>query len=255
MPGKNRSTYESSTFFASARSKTGDLLEFRYEIDVESENRGFIANEMSAWNANQKVGYLLVTYVPKDSFERYNPTIWHFATNFGGLYYLDVKDQRNPFDYNDAEFDVFTNRYRSHIHWNADHVKTDRSEFKKMLETSQRFGKLKEDQRQFVAFHVDRPYVGYINAGEASCNGCLSDHRGEGVGFLLYLMTARRLAQDGLELHSSSLQQEEPARIWSRFAASGWAVDDGQKRMMLVKDAIPTLEDLSEFLGEKRPIP
>jgi len=67
------------------QTKAGDEIEFRYKEDAEGDNnRGWIVHEIQAYVNNQYAGYIAVSYIPKDRFIKYYPTILNYMSQISG---------------------------------------------------------------------------------------------------------------------------------------------------------------------------
>jgi hypothetical protein len=87
---KKYPTIETTIFVNKALSKRNDIVEFRWGENIEDENRGFVAHEMSAWIEGERRGYLRVTYVPRENIATYLPTVFHYLGSLGGKYYPEL---------------------------------------------------------------------------------------------------------------------------------------------------------------------
>lgn len=223
-------TYNMCEHIGWSETKDGARVEVKYAEDVSPENRGFIDNETSVWIDEEKVGYLISTYVPNDNFTFFNPTIWNFASNFSGWglglnNFSDNLEITNPYDLSEEKFDGFAKTALHYLQvgdFSMSEKVFSKKEFDSLAKKSRRYKKLVEDEKKFKDFHVDSPYVGYISTRRNANRGVLSDNEGRGLGIILYLATAEIYSKKGLDFHSSSLQQQRAKEIWDKFQDLGW---------------------------------
>ena len=74
-----------------AVTKSGAKIEFKFEENIEPENRGFVLHRLTAHIVDHQVGYLKVDYVDDKEFERLNPEgIYSWMGNFRGFSFPDA---------------------------------------------------------------------------------------------------------------------------------------------------------------------
>lgn len=245
--GKNPVGITESYHLAWSKDKTGADVELRFCQDMESENRGFISHEASAWIDNKKAGYLLVSYVPKDRFKEFNPTIWNYATHFTGKLMVPF-DYRShdPFKLPQEEYEKFVSsaiNYIAPLNTATDPTFLhDRKAFSNYLKSFRRYKELVKDRKDFINKLVDNPYVDFISTRTNERRGLMSDYMGRGIAPLLYIATAKEMDKMGLHLRSSSLQQPRAAEIWNKFSELGWTEPHG-KTLKLKADVLPEISD------------
>lgn len=228
-------TLETSTSVASAVSKDGALVDVRWAEDIEgSNNRGFVSHEMSAWVGGQRCGYLRVGFVSSANLEIFLPTPFHYLSSFGGGYWPMLFQEFfgraiQLYELSDEARAEFVKKVQFEFRL-GDKTWETYEQLQKLLAKNHRWISLLAEFEKFKAFHLGRPLVDYINTRRSTVNGVNEDNRGRGIGFILYMETARHLATMGLRLHASGCQSEEAAAMWRSF--SDLTQKDGDRRFI-----------------------
>lgn len=186
-------------------------IRFVREENVTPDDRGWKVDKITAFIDEDEVGYLKISYIPKENFNKIYHSIFNFISTIENRYLL-------PFEKRDVPYDHLTDRElvnclsRCRIDASGKDRKSLLLLMKKAekellsLETGHRF-------KRFAEFHVDKPLVDYIHVEK--------EMRRKGIGFLLYKEGAAWMAERGLKLHASDLQSAEAKMIWQRMGDEG----------------------------------
>ena len=222
--------------------RSGSLIDVFWQTDFDRPNRGFIAHRATAWRGDACLGYLRADYVGAEAYKAHNPTVWTHFTNFGGMC-SGLRDGQDP--------RYLTGEAAANFRKNALHaLKLYNHEdpgsyaaFEAIAKKTSRFKELMKSRKDFFAFHLEKPYVGYVDVGQNERSPFITeDSRGQGVGKILYCATAVALDRMGLPFHASGLQQPEATALWTRMTELGWTEDvpvGERTRRRLIADRIP----------------
>lgn len=180
--------------------KTKDRRDIEFRIKPFDTDRAprepWIMHRLDAYVDGEHAGYLKITYVPRDVFERVLPTVWHYLSIVSG----HVMD---PDDLDDV--------WRSMALKHAWHRHSERPEpavrDADLANWAERYIPRFEE---FEAFHVDKPLVDYIHVEP--------EFRRQGIATALYKKGARWLAKRfRLPLYASGLQQPGAEKAWEKM--------------------------------------
>ena len=77
------------------QTKTGLPIEIETKLDSEGDkNRGWQVNEYTAKIEGSKVGYIKTSYIPKERFKRYYPSIFYWLDHIKG-WSLGLRNEEN----------------------------------------------------------------------------------------------------------------------------------------------------------------
>lgn len=246
-PRREVPTRATSRLVATARARDGAAIELRWAEGIETPNCGFVAHELSAWDAGARVGYLRTGFVPKANLETYLPTVWHHVASFGGSYLGALFDTHfGPAIHPDGLDPEAFAAFRTHACRVIGADDRGWTDYAAMMRALKRHPGLRERETRFAAFrafHLDRPLVDYVSTRRSEANGVLADNSGRGIGLMLYAGAVQILAGKSLRLHASGLQSDSARRLWSLFAARGWSrLHEG--RVVLDPAATPAPDDI-----------
>jgi len=224
-----------------SQTKAGNIT-LDYNEDVEPENRGFVIDRIDAYQDGRHIGYLKISYVPKELFHKFFPSVLHFESILHGKNYIPYNIIRNgpPFQHW-SKYDEETQRQMlasvmvSH-YWSKqgiaktlpiDQVRALIRKFEREMAKSTRPG----SYRDFYAHFVNKPFVDYIKVDsgdpfDAESFGRERDSEGEdmrrkGIGTTLYRAGAQWMKERGMKLHASGTQSDEAQAAWEKFTQQG----------------------------------
>ena len=183
--------------------KTKDGRKLRFDVlenHIPPDRKGFVVHEIVALIDDKMMGYINLSYIPHEEWERVYPTAWHFSQILlpdGRLLGLSDDEMK------DAEVLWYNlvGKYMS----NGAQKKISAEQRKKDLD-----GELKEYERikkQLYNFYVDKPIVDFVRSMEQR------NH----VGLNLYKYAARWLAEKGMALYASDIESESAKKLWAKL--------------------------------------
>lgn len=238
-------------------------------FDTELFNRGYVCDELSVWNGDTKLGYLKSAYIDASEFKKFNPTIWHYMNNFGGMccnLNTFSEDVDNLMTMPEEKFQSFASSICQYsLSWGEANKKEnryeafagDRSAFlEKMSKTRYAKNAIKKRQ-EHIKRVVDKPFVDYIQTGENTYQGVNQDSQGRGLGFLMYIASANLYKGLGKQFYSSSIQSDKAKKMWEGFHKSGWAIpyksnNSHNIRYKMDYKNLPTLVEAVELLNDRK---
>jgi len=240
------------------QTRSGEEIDFKYKEDVEGDNnRGWMVDQIDAYVKGDYAGYITISYIPKERFIKYYPTILNYMSMIGGSHPLplDKKDAHYK-DLNDDELKRTIQRvsHRSrkyHDYWNDENnIPENRAEMLNILEDIIK-NELKDDKRkfeEFIDYHIDKPLVDFIrvfNKGDSrdtrrslkkgeKTEITKQDYKRQQIGTSLYLEAAKWMKEKGLRLYASGTQTDSAQAAWEKFEKEGRVATDGKRRYLKV---------------------
>lgn len=231
-------------FIGSGPDKLGRQIDVFWErnMDEDEGHRAFISHQATAWHEGVCLGYLRIEYADADRYTQLYPTLWNHIYAFGGTGVAQAgEDPRELTGLAAMDFRILTLR-RLDIDPTEDPGSYEA--FEKLAKLSDSYLRHETRRKEFIDHNVNKPKVGYVDVGEFSETDLVSvDSRHLGIGKILYCASAIALHEEGMSLHSSTLQSSSAQRMWASMHREGWveAADDLRQkgRMKLVADRIP----------------
>lgn len=206
------------------RSKNGHQIKFVYRDDIEGDqNRGWQVDLIEAFIEEQKVGYLKLSYIPRERFNRYYPSILNWLAQIDGKSILPYKKcALDPFKYLSAEEikSVLEHMVLYYINVagldrrNVHNLSDDKLHFWLRKAETAMYERSEDRFEDFYAYFVDRPLVDYIHVEPS--------FRRLGIGTALYIAGAKWMAKKGMLMFASGIQQPEAAAAWDKMALKGF---------------------------------
>ena len=239
--------------------KTKDDKEVEFVIKEDSEgdeNRAWIVHKIDAFVDSVNVGYIKISYIPKERFKEHYPTIFSYESKIEGnlilpfeyesIHYKELSldnlrymVERLGHDYNSwgfiANYDSKNEKYYIHDKYISD---MNRKTLLSYIEKAVKSRKGKESQKhfkKFFNFHVNKPIVDYIRVYDG-LDGLKQIHKSYqrlGIGTALYLKASEFLNSKGLVLRASDIQQDKAQRAWKKFERLGYVSSDKDGRRYL----------------------
>lgn len=225
-----------------AKDKLGATVDLQFRENVDRENRGFEIDEVTATINGNLVGYLKVSNVPARNFKLYLPTIWHYLGSIGGWYTPELFEAHDGKAKPISCVEFLDLKVKAAQYYYGLDCKNCSSyeELMKKAETCRRHRENISQYKKFQAFYKDKPYVDYVNVGYHPSRQMEIEHRGRGIGMMLYSAAAHSLKQKKLLLHASGLQSNDAQRMWKHFEDAGWTETDvARNRRYLRVDKMP----------------
>lgn len=217
--------------------KTKDNKEITFKItrDIEgNENRGWIVHEIKPFVDGKSAGYIKISYIPRERFEEFYPTIFNFISQISGSLLLPIDDRHLHWQTLDTEN---LRKFVQNVYWLILHedYSTDeifkslpREDLIKMVEDSMDAVNKKYGQKfkEFEAYHVDKPIVDYIRVEE--------EFQRKHIALSLYWTAAKWLKKQGLKLHASSLQSPEAELAWKKLKDNNFVKIDKKRKYISI---------------------
>ena len=210
--------------------KHGEQITFKISQDIEGDdNRGWIVHQIDAYVKQNHAGYLKISYIPKDRFDNWYPSIYNYLNQILGLPIAPKFEDRSIHytQYNDKDLLKFYKNI-SFILFHEDlSMKQVNLTRKQLLDQIQIWEKQlnKKYKNRFDKFKkhfIDNPYVDYIKVfktgdwpGREIQKKSKYDFQRQRIGSALYQKAANFLKQKGLMLRMSDTQSKDAKHIWS----------------------------------------
>ena len=198
--------------------------------NVDRVNRGFVLDQIVAIIDGVQVGSLKIEYVPENLYRRFYPGVLNFMAQIKGSNVLPLDERAMPWRKLSREGLIKI------LCYNGYGVPGDARDFANYTDAKLRdmvaayeqkllAGKEGREFREFFSFHVDKPFVAYIEVNE--------EFRGRGIGTALYFEGARWMREKGMVFRSSRMQSDEAKIVWDKFKERGLTRADQFGRLML----------------------
>lgn len=207
------------------QTKNKQEIDIKYIVDSEgNKNRGWTVHKLEAFVDGKEVGYLKISYIPKERFKAHYPHIINYLGKIAG---------QGEFDRIKNDEDLFRAlQLRRYIPLYPDEDSSNKELIKQGLkEVKNRYGKA---FRQFKNFHVDKPLVDYIRVASGSPNSlsapATESWRRQGIATALYYEGAKWLWKNyGFYLWASGVQSAEAKAAWQKMMKDGHVVKVGKR--------------------------
>lgn len=207
-----------------SQSKAGPIT-FEYEKDTEGENRGFTVDKITARTNGEEAGYLKLSYIPRDKFFHFYPTIFNYLDQIKGwIMFPHGKGYLHYKNLTSEERRQLLENILSYRRELQDASNAKRLNDKQVLSTLKELeGEMLEaDKHKKQGFHwffkyfVDKPLVDYIRVHPK--------FRRMGVGTELYKAGAVWMKERGMRMYASGLQSPEAKAAWKSFPEKGLVI-------------------------------
>jgi GNAT superfamily N-acetyltransferase len=200
-----------------------DDLRFEYFEAIDGDHSpGYKTDQVVAFLENKEVGYLKISDMPRERFDRYYPGILNYLRQVKGHGVLPFNYKTTPWQ--QIPIDALRDRIYemalcAGLGWHEscntlsrDAKKASAEEVRQMV---CRLEGLIEKERgkefkRFESFVVDKPIVAFISVEEAFLR--------QGIGTALYRAGFQWLRSRGLTLYASDCQTEPAQRAWEAMS-------------------------------------
>lgn len=201
--------------------KMNPNVTFEYIDDSEGDkNRGWTVDEVMAFLDGQYVGYLKLSYIPRERFKRYYPGIMNFMGQIGGNHVLPYKFESTPWQeipVNELRTRIFSMAQTARIDWDKcnelqQKAKTGSDEEVRAIVADVEKRLWKEfgwKFRRFEKFFVDKPLVDFIR---------VEGPKRQGIGTALYRAGYEWMKRKGLKLYASGCQSDDAKATWKNMS-------------------------------------
>lgn len=187
----------------------------RLEAHLEASEPDYVGFEDQQFE-NGEVGYIQVTYVPSEEWERRYTGPEGFLRFMGEMKGWLSKtaewSRRKQVVEMSRRLDSFGNKFsKSDVQALSDHeIEMAFEHYIGKLE--EKYGKERKNARKF---HADKPRVEFIRVAE--------NYRRQGIGTALYRKMAEILNDNDMPLCSTNLQREAAEKAWEALVQKDWA--------------------------------
>ncbi len=200
--------------------KINTAVKFNYIEDLEGdENRGWQVDKIEAYLNDKLVGYIKVSWIPRQRFDQHYKTIAQYVSKVAGSVFLPYEYVNEP-NYNNIPVDVLRSNLFSAASTVYGYVSYEQQQqFKKMSDEQviakyrqlekmlhKKYGKRFDDFREY---YVDKPIIDFIRVDD--------QYRRQGIGTALYRAAHEWLKQKHLKLYASGIQTDEAKAAWSQM--------------------------------------
>lgn len=210
------------------------MVEYFLVEDSEGDNnRGWRVDEIVALDGSELVGYIKASYIPLERFQAHYPTIVQYLGKIKGKMILPYGVETVE-DCNEEQLLAACSRlaYET-LPWSvAAENSTMLSRYSR--ETLMTFWNaslptlVEKHQRSFEEFedhHVDKPIVDFVRVGRP--------YQRQGYATTLYFEMARHLADQGLTLRASGVQEDAASNWWTKMEKVGLVAKGTDNRRYL----------------------
>jgi hypothetical protein len=214
------------------------------DIAILGSNKGWRVDDIDIYVDNHPAGYQKMAYIPQDSFDRYYPNALAFNCRVQGHNielepYLDKPVAQLPL----RELRMMVHDLEQSVHWGIERPGPEVERDELLARYNASVGQITKSCRgqylDFKSYWLDRPMVDFIRVYEENdydvqiAGTCVdvkpTNHRGQGLGRILYLAGAIAMHDQGMELRASTLQSEPAAAVRGHLEAEG-LVDNVKSR-------------------------
>ncbi len=223
--------------------KQGQEITFKYDDDSEGDdNRGWQIYRIDAFVNGEHAGYLKISNIPRERFERYYPTVLNYMAMIGGRTGVLPFDKRDAHyrDLDNEELRIavrnlsYRNRKYNELWATGEGIPDSREGILAIIEDiiKNDLDEYHKKFKDFEEYHVDNPFVDYIRvfSGELLSDKTEKSFQRQGIGTALYLEGAKYLKKKGLMLRASGLQTDEARAIWKYLESKNLTKKIGKYR-------------------------
>ena len=242
------------------QTKNQKPIEFKITEDFEGDNnRGWRVDRIDAFVDGNHAGYIKLSWIPQERFDKWYSTIFHFISYISGrsliphtrfeykglaelseseLYNI-VKNSLDLVRFNSNKKDEKNRDFITNL--SAESNRTDLIKGLKILENKLLKTPKGKKFKEFYQYHVDKPIVDYIQAfkgddvNKNKLDQNTENFQRQGVGTALYIKAAKYLKSLGLQLHASNLQSPEAQSAWTKLEKMG-IVQNADRKTIAIKE-------------------
>lgn len=191
-------------------------ISFKINKNCEPVNRGWQVDCVEAIANNTVIGYIKVSYIPKENYQRFYATALDYQILINGWC---VGSDRSK----SIKHQIDNKKAIKSLVWYAwsnndilSRIDTmslkDLAQVVKSLQ-KQVYKKQKKSIKNFYSRWVNNPMVDYIFVEP--------NFRRQGIGTKLYLVAAEMLKEQNLTLRASQIQSTAAKAVWDKFTKNG----------------------------------
>lgn len=225
-----------------AATKDGREITFRREENVEGKrtNRGWRVDKVTAFVGGEEAGYLSISYIPKEAFKYFYPSIINFVDQINGQPLLP--HGKDHLHYTQLDDDELRKMIKTAFHYNARHELSydfERREesyqgrfisemtHEELLAVAKRVEEMMKENfmdgkrgfKWFKSYFVDRPLVDFIRVYNEHDKG--TNWQRQGIGTALYKEGTKWMAERGMKLYGSQTPSQSAQATWDSMRKKG----------------------------------
>lgn len=210
------------------KTNTGERLRMTYGMNVETENRGIIVDEITAFIGPVKVGYLKIELLPEASLPKFFPSgVLNYMSHFSGhlvfpygmestdIKIADLATLQHVVDYFSTGFTGYAPRI----------ILENTEEFDPWYRTnvlSKKWLKPQVDRyAEFVNRRLNQAFVAIANTESPNKQVYETSYSGKGIGTAMYIAAAFELERQGMALRGSGTCNEKAEALWASLKRKG----------------------------------
>lgn len=191
---------------------------FKYKESSEGDkNRGWTVDKVVAYLNGEEVGYLKMSYIPRECFERYYPGILNYLTLIGGHHVLPYDNQTTPWreiPADELRKCIYNLAQTARMGWTESNnlqTQANNSTDKEVYDMVAAFEKKLTQEKgllfkRFKSYFVDKPIVDYIKVEDK--------YKRQGIGTALYRAGYEWMRKKGMTLYASGIQSDDAKATW-----------------------------------------
>ena len=250
---KSREILEYST-------KGGDEITTKRHEDVEGDNnRGWRVDKIAAYVDGDYAGYIKISYIPKERFIKYYPTVLNYMSQIGGSGGV-LPRGKNNWHYRELSDEELKNTVQNlsgqtkyHSIWNSggkEGMPSSRDELiyiiNDIIKNERKGQEAQENFKKFAKYWIDKPIVDFIkvfkkdesrfdrSTGDRTIKNSSRDYQRQRIGTALYLEAGEWLRERGLKLYASGTQTKEAQAAWNNLEKMNRVGQEGDRRFLKI---------------------
>ncbi len=200
------------------------MIIFKQSYNCEKPNRGWIIDMVEAFQDEELIGYIKVSYISEDNYKKCYASPLDYMVKISGWSCVESR-----FDMSSVRNHISKNMLQSLTwhHWHDNNLLHD-------IETMNQerlvylFKRLEKDVgirykkaiNQFKHHWCNKPVVDFIRVN-------VSRQR-QGIGSQLYIEATKMMKEKGLSLRASTLQSDAAKAVWNKFTKQNQTVRRGK---------------------------
>jgi hypothetical protein len=224
------------------KTNDGIIIDFKFNENTHTGNKGFVDHNIEAFVNGIEAGFIKISYVDKEEYKHFNPSIFNHINNFNGQIiglkertisssiYLDgarctktIEDTSNKRYELSSKEGLQTLLYRVSAFSIKEILEMELNELKEEYNKVEK--KFIHDNKDsfdlFSELHINKPLISYIKTYNSDCQergdflNPTSDNyfRGKGIGKALYQMGSIWMGMNNMLLFRSDIQSNEAQSI------------------------------------------
>jgi len=210
--------------------------------EIETDGRGWRTDLLEARTPDGPAGYVKITYIPSQVADRLYPTVLQYASRIKGYWFPEHLLDRPVKSWT---VDELRDGIRALRRWtphteeqDLDEAVRARDRAKVLSIWNTQLRQLRDRENtgytEFLAYHVDRPEIGYSQTYKEGQQGIyeggqrvpdpavrVRDATRQGVATEMYLAAAEWMRDRGLNLHASTTQTPAARALWANLERDG----------------------------------